>query len=53
MKTKITEKINVLERSLFRSCERLSNSFSTKDGNEVIKTTLKINTLKNVLNDVK
>jgi len=51
MEEKINKEISRLNNSLYIFCERLSNSFSTKDRNEVIKITIQIRTLKRLLNE--
>ena len=51
MTNKISSKIKQLELSLWNQNQRLANSFSTKDRNEVIKTTLKIMALKSIISE--
>ena len=48
-KLEIKKRIKQLEITLWNQNQRLANSFSSKDKNDVIKSTLKLMTLKNLL----
>lgn len=43
---KMKEEINRLERQLWNYNQKLANSFSTSDRNQVIKTTIRLTALK-------